>query len=68
MNYPNMQHPTKKDMEELGAIRNMLDRQATKQPYDYSTPDDVMSGYCIIILCIALFLIFIVVPAIYALR
>jgi uncharacterized membrane protein len=31
MKYPNMVDPTEKDMEQLGAIRNMLDRQAQQQ-------------------------------------
>jgi hypothetical protein len=41
-----MAPPEKLTEEEIGAIRNMLDRQAPKQPYDYSLPGDLNDHLC----------------------
>jgi hypothetical protein len=64
MKYPNMVDPTKKDMEQLGAIRHYLDTH--QQPtVDHSMDaDDEALGRSCIILGIAFLIIFIIIIAV----
>jgi hypothetical protein len=58
MNYPNMQHPTKKDMEQLGAIRHYLDNRNEEPEYHPADTEDTITGLVIIYLLIAFGLLF----------
>lgn len=58
MGFPNMQHPTKKDMEQLGAIRHYLDNRTEEPEYHQTDSEATITGVIIIYLLIAVGLLF----------
>jgi hypothetical protein len=58
MKYPNMVDPTKKDMEQLGAIRHYLDNRTEEPDYHQPTREDTWAGVIIIYLLIAFGLLY----------
>jgi hypothetical protein len=53
MKCPNMVDPTKKDMEQLGAIRHYFDNRPKEPEYHPVDTDDIIAGLTIIYLLIA---------------
>jgi hypothetical protein len=58
MKYPNMIDPTKKDMEQLGAIRHYLDNPSSEPEFPTTSSDDKLLAFGIIYILIAVGLIF----------
>jgi cytochrome b subunit of formate dehydrogenase len=58
MKYPNMIDPTKKDMEQLGAIRHYLDNRTEEPEFHQTDTEATITAVMIIYLLIAFGLVF----------